>query len=431
MPFRKLFVGATCACVAVAACGGTVIERRNQSDSPVTGGTAGGGASTTFAGSGGLSGGTSFGGSGAVGAETGFGGFAGGTSFGGLGPGGAPAVGGFSSAGGLPNVDAGTCRVINGSNTVALPELDLVFVVDQSLAMGCAAPNTNETPWSGMTGAIEDFAQNPTLPLVDIGLDFFGHPPATDAGPGRTSSCFASDYQNLELSPVPVPARLDNITGEVGAHAPSTDGALSVAFAGAMNVTVELAAQNPTKKYAVVLMTGTELDVCSGTPPVATAAAGLMGGVETFVISTAAPSNTCAPNAVSSAVDLNAVAAAGGTQKANVLEPPSALRAPALAAIQAIANQFMPPAPPCAYDLGSAAPRPNEDVLVVGGNSTGDAILNPVSKGACDPNTGGWYFDDPKSPTTVRLCDASCRALTASGALTVILIGCANPVLPP
>lgn len=428
MNFSALFIGATCACAVVAACGGTV-EKRNQSDSGATGGA---GAATSFGGSGGLSGGTSVGGSGAVGAETGgFGAAAGGTSFGGFGPGGATDVGGFPSTGGAPPADAGTCRVINGSNLVDVPELDLVFVVDQSLAMGCTAPNTNETPWSAMTGALEDFAQKPTRTSVDIGLDFFGRPPATDAGPGRTSSCFATDYQFFDMSLAPVPAHFTDVTSWVSVHAPSTDGALSAAFAGAMSVTVELAAQNPTNKYAVVLMTGTEPDVCQGTPPVDTAATGLMSGVETFVITAAAPSNTCAPNAAPSAVDLNAVAAAGGTKKAQVLGPPTALGGQALAAIQAIANQFAPPAPSCAYDLGSAAPRPNENVLVVGGTAAGDAILNQVSKGTCDPDTGGWYYDDPKSPTTVRLCDESCKVLTASGSNTVILIGCANPVLPP
>jgi hypothetical protein len=33
-----------------------------------------------------------------------------------------------------------------------------------------------------------------------------------------------------------------------------------------------------------------------------------------------------------------------------------------------------------------------------------------------DPNNctenGGWYYDDPVAPTTIELCDATCRALS-------------------
>jgi hypothetical protein len=49
---------------------------------------------------------------------------------------------------------------------------------------------------------------------------------------------------------------------------------------------------------------------------------------------------------------------------------------------------------------------------------------------SCDPAGGGWYFDDPATPTAVRLCQTNCdvAAAAASGAAVEILYGCTTVV---
>ncbi len=423
-------IGVVCACTVVVACGGRVLQRVGDGDA--TGGAAGYGAATSFGGyaggtnpGGGLLGGTvSSGGFGPIGETGGFFGTAGGTAIGGFGPGGAANAGGFAgSGGGIP--DGGECVLISSKSQFT--EVDLIFVVDQSLAMGCIT-STNPTPWLAMTGGIEDFAKNPSRPDVALGLDFFGQLVAGDAGSSQTS-CFATSYEPLAVAPTLAPGNISGLFAALETHGPSTDGALSAAYAGVMTTTLELKAQNPFNEYAIVLVTGTEPDVCAGTPPTSTAAAGSMGGVPTFVITTPTPSNTCDATAPPGSTDLAGIASLGGSGTPYVLDPLGSLRAATVAAIDAIVDHLSGPGT-CSFDLGNNAPRFDETVTVSYDDASGvQHGVVEVTKGSCDPTEGGWYWDDPKSPTKIDLCDASCKAASAGGSVQ-IQIGCNDSVGP-
>jgi hypothetical protein len=46
---------------------------------------------------------------------------------------------------------------------------------------------------------------------------------------------------------------------------------------------------------------------------------------------------------------------------------------------------------------------------------------------ACDPVSGGWYYDNNASPTKIILCPASCQMVQADQNGKVdILLGCAS-----
>ncbi len=414
---RGIFVCAVCAGVAVAACGGRVIQQVGNADA--TGGAAGYAASTSFGGLAGSACGTSFGGSPGNAGTTSFGGFGNagaGTGFGGFGPGGAMGIGGFfSSTGGFASTpDGGFCIA---TTYESFTELELLFVVDQSLPLGCALPNMDGTPWLGMTGGIEDFAKAPSRPDIDVGLALFGRPMA-DAGAGATSSCFVNDYRTFDVAPAVVAANLGSIVNTLETHRPLTDGTLSAAYAGAM-LTLEAGLPDPGKKYAVVLVTGTEPDVCSmsASSPASTAGDGLNSGIETFVISTAAPSSACVPNSPPRSIDLNEIAAQGGSGKAIVLDPSAPLRAQMVTAIDTVVEMAEPV---CSYKVGATlAPESAQAIEVDYTDSSGSHVVDQVTKGACDPSTGGWYFDDPKDPTTIDLCTPSCYAVGVGNGMTI------------
>ena len=40
-------------------------------------------------------------------------------------------------------------------------------------------------------------------------------------------------------------------------------------------------------------------------------------------------------------------------------------------------------------------------------------VDGPSGATPCDPTKGGWYYDDPKTPTKILLCPASCDAANA------------------
>ena len=58
-----------------------------------------------------------------------------------------------------------------------------------------------------------------------------------------------------------------------------------------------------------------------------------------------------------------------------------------------------------------------------------EIVINKVAgEQACGAG-GGWYYDDPKDPAIITLCDATCTAVqTDEGAKIQIVLGCASQV---
>lgn len=62
---------------------------------------------------------------------------------------------------------------------------------------------------------------------------------------------------------------------------------------------------------------------------------------------------------------------------------------------------------------------------------TGETIYHVKDAASCDPVLGGWYYDDPKYPSSIKVCPATCNKITAvtQGKVNVIF-GCATQQLP-
>jgi hypothetical protein len=130
---------------------------------------------------------------------------------------------------------------------------------------------------------------------------------------------------------------------------------------------------------------------------------------------------------------VNRVAAAGGTTAAFVLSPTSDLNQKLLAALDQIRGAALPcefAIPPArnggTIDFGKVnlhfhGAKGDQDVLYVG------------AAARCDAAKGGWYYDvDPATatPTTVKVCDATCGGFKADATATVSLgFGCKTRVI--
>ncbi|HEX2870052.1 MAG TPA: vWA domain-containing protein [Polyangiaceae bacterium] len=51
-------------------------------------------------------------------------------------------------------------------------------------------------------------------------------------------------------------------------------------------------------------------------------------------------------------------------------------------------------------------------------------IYNVPNDTSCDATAGGWYYDDPTAPTSVKLCGASCDQVSAPGGRLAFTVGC-------
>lgn len=88
----------------------------------------------------------------------------------------------------------------------------------------------------------------------------------------------------------------------------------------------------------------------------------------------------------------------------------------------------------CAWEIPSAPSGEEFDAARVNVRFTpatgvAEALRNVGSQGACDAR-GGWYYDDPRSPTRVITCPSSCERIRhAAGGRVDVLFGCQTEVV--
>lgn len=356
---------------------------------------------------------------------------------GGVGPGGDVGSGGvmlFATDSGLMAAtggDAGCAGVV--SKGEELP-LDLYIMFDQSASMSCSVGSSDR--WTVVKAALGGFVQDPGAAGMEVGLGYFG----TAASPPG-SSCVPSDYApDVEISPLATSAQ--SIVDSLEAHHPLTDTPTLPALQAAISHAITWKGQHPTHTVAVVLVTDGEPNACGANDVdqvVAAADKGYaVGGIPTYLIGIVSPGETCAldPNQPNQA-DLDAVAKAGGTTAALVVDTTSATDAgkqflDTMNKIRRTAKVT------CEYEIPTPEQGKELDYAQVNvGYTDPDKVQGPPvyyveTADKCDPATGGgWYYDVVPSgtakPTKIRLCPSTCSTVTAKfGYAVTVRVGCAT-----
>jgi hypothetical protein len=187
------------------------------------------------------------------------------------------------------------------------------------------------------------------------------------------------------------------------------------------------ASQHPERKPLLVLATDGEPMGCDRNTPqdIADVAAHALAGpnaIRTFVIGVG-----------SSLVSLNLVAQAGGTDHAFLVDTGGDVAKEFADAL----DQIRGAATSCDFSIpdASSAADPIDptkiNVSYIPNGSSSPKQVPQTFMGDpknCDAN-GGWYYDNPKSPTMIKLCDATCQSLS-SGSIQVEF-GCDTVEQPP
>jgi hypothetical protein len=123
--------------------------------------------------------------------------------------------------------------------------------------------------------------------------------------------------------------------------------------------------------------------------------------------------------------NLNDIAVAGGTKQAylvggndvsgQVLQALNNIRATA----QIPCALKIPPAP-----AGQTIKYDQVNITYCNSQSQSITFLNVDSSAHCDPQAGGWYYDNPTAPTQIELCQASCNTVSAPGGSLLATVGC-------
>jgi hypothetical protein len=343
-----------------------------------------------------------------------------------------PGSGGFTGPGGSGSGGMENCAAETFPG-VEVP-LDIHIMLDKSASM------QDSNKWTNVITALNTFVSDAHSDGIGVGVAFFptdasvpppsGCDPAMDmcgeygpcvpilnicSGGFGGDSCVPADYAVPVLAIEELPGAAGALQSTFGSTSPDGDTTpTGKALAGARIYATDWAAAHPTHLTYILFATDGEPTGCGGDAQAeAAAAAAATPPVKTFVIGVG-----------SQLTFLNAVAAAGGTGQAYLVDSSAGTTQEFLDALAEIRNtgacKFQIPPPTMGTpDYGLV------NVTIADPNDPDNTITVPKvsGPGACT-SAGGWYYDDETNPTYIELCPATCEEVQSGGLQVEVEIGC-------
>ena len=249
-------------------------------------------------------------------------------------------------------------------------------------------------------------------------------------------SCALSMYERAAVPIAALPGNARLLMAAIDAQVLRGGTPTGPSLEGALTYAKTFSEQNTEHVTAVVYATDGLPTECapqdiSSISQIAASAYAATPSVRTFVVGVFAPSESAAPS------NLNAIAAAGGTQTAFMIDTTKSVAQQLIAALNKIrasvlACEFLLPAPLDGGELDFD--KVNVQVTDIRAAPTPLYYVSDPSQ--CDPVNGGWHYDvDPKSggrPTKIIVCPSTCAVFKQSIGMKVDLrLGCQTRVKPP
>jgi hypothetical protein len=309
---------------------------------------------------------------------------------------------------------------------------DLTRICYPSISGGCTvaadcAANPGDTCIQLGQCSLDD--QQACLPSGQIACSP-GTGPCLNTGYCRNHDrCDAASYEGEYPAAAPLPGAAAGIVSTIAARTP--DGATPTlpALTGATSGASAWMASHPGHKAIVILATDGLPTVCdtaivddqpsSGIPAVTTAAAaGLAQGIQTYVIGVFTPGEQATAQ-----VNLDTIAAAGGTGSAFLINTNQAV---SKLLVQAL-DQVRTTAKACEFAIpeagGSLPDLTHLGVRVTPPGGSPEDVTRLPSVTACDPTSGGFFYDQPigasPPPSRIVLCPATCDLLTGAATRSI------------
>jgi hypothetical protein len=331
--------------------------------------------------------------------------------------------------------------------------VDMFIMLDQSGSMNDQAGSS--TKWQAITGALTTFVNDPGSAGIGVGIGYF---PFTGGSQQQTckqgdpncfcipfinictvisnfgGSCNVSDYSTPEVPIQVLPGVASAITSSLSKHGPGGGTPTAPALTGATQYASQWAAAHPDRKTIVVLATDGDPTGCTGNAvqDVANIASGAHlanPSVDTFVIGVG-----------SSLTSLNAIAAAGGTGQALIVDTsanPGQQFLDAMNKIRTVVTEQQTTTQvtqvPCQWTIPPAPDGQTFDKTKVNVDFTSSAGKQQIgavpTQNDCAnaPNGNGWYYDNPDAPTVVLVCPQTCTTIQGTPSARIdVVFGCAT-----
>ena len=342
--------------------------------------------------------------------------------------------GGGSLLGSGGETASGICGSSTGSGCVGdryageeIP-LDIYVMFDVSCSMSCPAEETGpglccrggpNPRIDQVRNAVTSFLKDPMSDGIGMGIGYFGFMP------GGQTSCDPTKYSAPSVPIAPLPGNADALIASLNAAQPTGETPTGAAIRGACTYASQSQAKNPGRKTVVLLVT-------DGFPEAPSTSAA--GGCTPTIQDAVQAATTCSMHNPSLPVyvlgvgmqltNLGDIATAGGTKMPFLVGGADITQQiiDALNQIRALAQipcHIKLPPPPSGQEL-------NIDQVNVGScSSNGGTIFTYVQQeSACNPTSGGWYYDDPTSPKQIILCSQTCTAVNLPGVSLFASVGC-------
>jgi hypothetical protein len=336
------------------------------------------------------------------------------------GAGGSDSAGGAPGQGGGAGFNPGNGGGGGGENcaeAVADPQnigVSMFIAVDKSGSM-------DGDNWDSAKAAFTAFFQDSAADGMKVALRFWPEG-ACDEDSCNVAACA---QPQVPLGSLADPAHEQALVTLFNATQPDGPTPMSAALAGAtLWATNQVGSSEGAERVVVLLVTDGEPNGCEEDINAIAAIAGdayTTAEVMTFAVGLQG----------SNEQDMDAIAAAGGTVQGFFIGAANA-EAELLAALQAIQQTAVS----CTFAMPeSSDPSKPVDPQQVNVTYTPPGATDPITilqvsdEAACSASDGGWYYDDPVSPSIITLCPASCEAVQeGDGAQVKIVLGCATEV---
>jgi hypothetical protein len=360
----------------------------------------------------------------------------GGTGTGAVGSGGSATVSGAGTTGCTIEDDGSGC--VGESHAGENIPLDIYVVFDQSGSMCscidppggqvCPDPSCAATRLDAVREAAAAFLADPKSAGIGVGIGYFGKQPIGEA------SCNVEDYTSAAVEIGELPGHASAIMDSLSGIQPTGETPTAAAIRGACDYATGWKHDHAGREVVILLLTDGKPEApvtcmdgkgscCPSLSDAMDAAKECHEGkgfIRTFVLGVGPLLE-----------NLREIAIAGGTNDAYLVEGGD-VSGEVLKALNRIRGDA---AIPCEFGLPAAPTGQTLDYRKV--NIT-------YASAACEPTAyayveteeqcgaeGGWYYDDPAAPGSIRLCPSSCDQVSVPGGQLLFTVGCETRVADP
>jgi hypothetical protein len=314
-------------------------------------------------------------------------------------------------------------NVYDGEN---LP-LDIYVMFDQSCSMSCPAEQTGaglccrggpNPRIDQVRSAMTQFLQNPGSDGIGVGIGFFGYMEA-----GQTS-CDPTQYSAPAVRIGGLPNNAGAVINALNRAEPTGETPTGAAIRGACTYADQYQTATPSHTTVVLLVT-------DGFPeaPVTSQNGGCTPSIPDAVQAAQTCVNAGLPVYVLGVggrlANLNEIAVAGGTERAYLVEGAnvSAAILQALNEIRANAQipcqLRIPPAP-----AGTNLNYDTVNVAYCSPSDRSETFFYVETETNCRAGENGWYYDNPRAPKQIILCESACGTVSRPGGRLQTSVGC-------